>query len=223
MKTFVSLIATAGLAAAAHAGGPNLLTNASFETPDASGGDVPGAPPGWGGFNDPNTQNTSQAITAFDGIQTFKTFGPFDFIGGGTGIFQGVPASPGDLISGEVYAQHITQDALQGDNFAVFKLEFRDAGGNLAAGGLAGVDVFESPPINASSPLDEWILLGTGGVAPANTASVSAVIVQVQLGDGTGAFAGGAVYWDAASVRVVPAPGAAALGMLGLVAMRRRR
>ena len=221
MKTILALIATAGVASTAFAGGANLLTNGSFEMPDASGGDIPGDPPGWFGFNDPNTRFTTQ-FTAYEGIQSYKTFGPFDFIGGGTGIVQAAPATPGQQYDGSVWAQQVTGDTLQGGNFGVFKLEFLNSSGGLAAGGVAGVDIFESAPFNAASAVDTWIELTASGVAPAGTASVQAVIVQVQLGDGSGGFTGGAIFWDAASV-VVPAPGAAALGMLGLVAMRRRR
>ncbi|MEL7473817.1 MAG: PEP-CTERM sorting domain-containing protein [Planctomycetota bacterium] len=222
-----ALAVLAGVAGFASA--QNLLGNGSFETPDASGGDVPGAPAPWLGFNDPNTQFTTQA-EAFDGVQSLKTFGPFDFIGGGTGMVQQVPAIAGETYTGEIQALQQSGDALQGGNFGVFKLEFLDASGQFVAGlgqpagtPLAGFNVFESNAFDASSPLDAWTQLGVGGVAPAGTATVQAVIVQVQLGDGAGGFTGGAIFWDAATV-TVPAPASAALlGLGGLAAARRRR
>ncbi|MEO0482407.1 MAG: hypothetical protein AAF138_02185 [Planctomycetota bacterium] len=223
MKSKMTAAIAALTLVAGAAAAQNLLSNAGFETPDASAGDIPGAPPSWGGFNDPGTQNTTQQIS-LSGAQSFKTFGPFDFIGGGTGIFQAVPATPGETYTGRVFAQNFSGDAIQGDSFGVFKLEFLDAGGGLVGGTpLLGVNVFESAPINASSPQDQWLELGTGGIAPAGTALVQAVLVQVQLGDGAGNFVGGAIFWDDAFV-AVPAPATAAfLGLGGLAAVRRRR
>lgn len=205
----------------------NLLSNGSFEATDASGGDNPDHAD-WGSFNDPNTQFTS-ASEAFDGNQSLKTFGPFDFIGGGTGVFQQFPVTSGTAYTGEIYALQQSNDALAGDNFGVFKLEFFNANGEFALGPngevntpLLGWNVFESNAFNASSPLDTWTLLGVGGVAPSDAVTGQAVIVQVQLGDGAGNFTGGAIFWDSASV--VPAPASAALlGLGGLAAARRRR
>ncbi|MCA9257194.1 MAG: PEP-CTERM sorting domain-containing protein [Phycisphaerales bacterium] len=201
----------------------NLLSNVGFETPDASGGDVfdaPAAP--WIGFNDPGLRYTTSTV-ARTGNQSLKMFGPFDFIGGGVGAVQAVPATPGTTYTGEIWALNNSADAIQGNNFGVFKLEFLDAGFNLIPGGL-GVGFVESNPINAGTPQDQWTLLGAGGVAAAGTAWVQAVIVQVQLGDGNGAFVGGSIFWDDASVTAVPEPTTLALlGMGGIVVLRRRR
>ncbi|MEO1584161.1 MAG: PEP-CTERM sorting domain-containing protein [Planctomycetota bacterium] len=207
--------------------GQNLLTNAGFEATDASGGDNPDHAD-WLSFNDPGTQFTT-ATESFEGSQSLKTFGPFDFIGGGTGVVQPFAATAGTTYTAEIYALQQSGDALAGGNFGVFKIEFLDANGLFVAGPngegnvpLLGYNVFESNAFNSSSPQDAWTLLGTGGVAPAGTASAQAVIVQVQLGDAAGQFTGGAIFWDAASV--VPAPASAALlGLGGLAAARRRR
>ncbi|MEM6330053.1 MAG: PEP-CTERM sorting domain-containing protein [Planctomycetota bacterium] len=202
------------------------MTNGSFEAPDASGGDVsngPAAP--WVGFGDPNVRFTT-ATESFDGDQSLKTFGPFGFIGDGAGGLQSAPATPGTVYVGEIYALQQSADALQGGNFGVYKLEFLDAGGGFVGGSpILGFNVFESNPFNAMSPLDEWTLLGVGGLAPAGTASVQAVIVQVQLGDATGGIVGGAIFWDAATVIAIPEPSSfalAACGLAGVVARRRR-
>ncbi len=162
----------------------NDLANASFESPDASAGDVnnaPGAP--WIGFNDPNVRftTTEQART---GNQSVKTFGPFDFNGGGVGGLQTVPALENTPYAGSIFAYNSSADPIQGDDFGVFKFEFLDADSNLVGGDpLLGFNVLESAPITAASPQDQWIELGASGVSPPGTAFMNAVLVKVQLGD----------------------------------------
>jgi len=77
------------------------------------------------------------------------------------------------------------------------KIEFLNANFEFAAGGVFGVDIFESNPINGATPLDEWTLLGVGTApAPENTAYARAVIVKVDV-DGE---QGGSIFWDDASL-----------------------
>ena len=167
------------------------LTNGGFESPDASGGDVPGTD-AWGVFNFVYTT----AAVAHNGTQSLKTFGPFG-PGGGSGATQRLAASPGQTWVGECWALNASFDALDAVDFGVYKIEFLDAGGNLAAGGIFGVDVFESNQINGTTPLDTWTLLGVGTApAPPNTAFAQAVIVKVDV-DGTN---GGSIFWDDASL-----------------------
>ncbi len=168
------------------------LLNPGFESPDASGGDVAGTAD-WNSFN---FVFTTAAISR-SGSQSLKTFGPFG-PGGGSGCVQRVPAAPGQTWVGEIYAMNASFDPLDAVDFGVYKIEFLDAGGNLAAGGLFGVDVFESVQFNASFGTDTWTLLGVGtAAAPPNTAWAQAVIVKVDL-DGAN---GGSIFWDDASLR----------------------
>jgi len=95
------------------------------------------------------------------GTQCLKTFGPF-VQGGGSGGTQALPAAPGETWVGEIYALNSSTDPIDNVDFGVYKIEFRDASGQLAAGGLFGVDIFESNPINATTPQDTWTLLGVG-------------------------------------------------------------
>jgi hypothetical protein len=172
------------------------LLNPGFESPDASGGDVP-CTADWNCFN--NVFTTAAVFRS--GSQSVKTFGPFA-PGGGSGATQTVPAMPGDTFVGEIWAVNSSLDPLDDVDFGVYKIEFLDAAFQLAAGGIFGVDVFESNPIDGTSTLDQWVLLGVGTApAPPNTAYAQAVIVKVDV-DGA---QGGSIFWDDASLGgVVP-------------------
>ena len=163
------------------------LLNPSFESPDASGGDVVGTD-NWSTFNFVYTT----AAIARSGSQCLKTFGPFS-PGGGSGAVQALPAAPGQTWVGEIYAMNASFDPIDNVDFGVYKIEFLDVNFQLAAGGVLGVDVFESNQINGSTPLDTWTLLGVGTApAPPTTAYAQAVIVKVDV-DGT---QGGSIFWD---------------------------
>jgi hypothetical protein len=108
-------------------------------------------------------------------------------------------ALPGQTWVAEIYALNSSADPIDNVDFGVIKIEFLDAGLNLAAGGVAGVDIFESPQINASTPQDQWTLLGVGTApAPANTAYANFVIVKVDVDGGQG----GSLFWDDAVLRI---------------------
>jgi hypothetical protein len=194
----------------APGGASAQLLNGSFELPSAAGGDVPGTA-NWSTFN----QAFTTATTAHFGSQCLKTFGPF-VMAGGTGGVQALPASPGQTWVGEVWALNWTADPIDNVDFGVYKIEFLNASMQLAAGGLAGVDIFESNAISAATPPDVWTMLGVGTApAPAGTAYARAVIVKVDM-DGA---QGGSIFWDDASmyqqgVGVDGAPGPAAFELL---------
>lgn len=195
-KKSVSGFAVALIVALGAASASAQLANPGFESPDASGGDVY-CTAGWSCFNDVYT--TAGSAPARTGTQVLKVFGPFGGPGGGAGATQQVPAAEGQTWVGEIYAMNWSSDMIQGNDFGVFKIEFLNASGQLVAGGVLGVDVFESNAINAGTPLDTWTLLGVGTApAPAGTAFARAVIVKVAL-DG---FNGGSIFWDDASLRI---------------------
>lgn len=180
----ILLMGTTGVATA-------QLDNGGFESPDASGGDVPGTD-AWGSFNNVFTT----AAIARSGSQSLKTFGPFS-PGGGSGATQAVEAQPGQTWVGEIYAINSSLDPIDNVDFGVYKIEFLNANFELVAGGQAGIDVFESNAIDASAPLDEWTLLGVGTApAPDGTAYAQAVLVKVDV-DGD---QGGSIFWDDASL-----------------------
>ncbi|UCE02214.1 MAG: T9SS type A sorting domain-containing protein [Candidatus Latescibacterota bacterium] len=159
---------------------PNLLMNAGFESPDASGGDVYGTAD-WFGFND----HFTTAVVSRSGSQALKIFGPF-FPGGGAGAGQNVgAASEGDVFRASAWALNWSGDPIDPSNFAVVKIEFLDAGN-------AVIGFAESPQITSALPLDTWTEFSVEATAPMGTASVQLILVHVQLEPITG----GSVFFD---------------------------
>lgn len=213
MKLCIVGLVSAAVIGLGTAGASAQLLNPGFEMPDASAGDVPGSA-NWSSFNFVFTTST----VARTGNQSLKTFGPFAQFGG-SGAVQAVPAAPGQTWVAECWALNASFDPIDNVDFGVLKIEFLNAGFGLVAGGIAGVDVFESNQINGSTPMDVWTLLGVGTApAPAGTAYANIVLVKVDL-DGA---QGGSIFWD--DVTATPTPGSLALlGLGGLGLMRRRR
>ena len=188
----------------------NLLTNPSFESPNASGGDVPGST-GWGSFN---FAFTTTSVTPHSGTQTMKTFGPF-FQFGGSGVVQGgFAASPGQTWDANAFLRNDTSDPLQGANFATVQLQFLDAASNV-------LTTFESPHLTAASPTNTWINEDAQGIAPPNTVTAQIVLVHVQLNN---PVTGGSAFFDDASLSVPEPASAAAVALIGFagVGLRRR-
>jgi hypothetical protein len=168
-----------------------VLLNPGFESPDASGGDVPGTA-NWDTFN----QVYTTATTSHSGSQCLKTFGPFQ-PGGGTGARQILNASFGQTWVGEIWALNWSTDPIDNVDFGVLKIEFLNSSFQFVAGGLVGVDIFESNPISGATPRDVWTKLGVGTApAPPNTRYARIVLVKVDV-DGA---QGGSIFWDDAIV-----------------------
>ena len=208
MRTFKAMAAVTVLgcllaASNAHA---VVLANPGFEL----GVDGPGAT-GWGGFNDHFTSSDF----AETGFKSLKVFGPF-FHGGGAGVVQGgFAASAGQSWTAAASIFSPTTDFVGVNNFAITKLEFLNAGNSV-------IGAFESTHFNQASPANTWVPKSVTGVAPAGTASAQIVLVHVQLDP----VDGGAVFYDNASLALIPEPTTAALGSiaaLGIALVARRR
>ena len=210
-RTLLVAVATAsfmalGLTSRASA----ALVNPSFESPDASAGDVNGST-GWGGFNFFLTTATQHNT----GAQSLKLFGDFT-TGGASGANQSIPATPGTSYTASAFALDATADPLQGNNFGVLQLIF------LNASNAAIQPATESVHFTAASPKDVWTPLTATAVAPAGTVSAEIQLLHVQLNS---PVTGGSVFYDDAALgATVPEPATVgALGLVGLTSLLARR
>ncbi|MGD8583361.1 MAG: family 16 glycosylhydrolase, partial [Gammaproteobacteria bacterium] len=193
-------------------GGSNLLTNDSFELPDASVGDAY-CSGSWNCFNE--TYTTSNTInnnppgsfynpTALSGTQLLKQYGT------DAGAFQDVAANPGDIVDAQVFAMN-----WNGDNFNnIFLLQIfaLDASGNNISGGFtplaqvsAGSDaivggVFDYVLAGTDGGNDfDWTQMDVSAVMPAGTASARIQLIHILEASTSN---GGAIFLDDASLIV---------------------
>lgn len=128
------------------------------------------------------------------GEYSLKMFGQFS---GGTsvsGAFQDFAVAPGQSASASVYGMTASFDALQGDNFAILKLIYRDSANN----DLVAV---ESQRITANTPADIYQQLTAAlGPAPVGTDHGSIFLLIVQ--PDTTPFAGGSAFFDDVALTV---------------------
>lgn len=200
----------------------NLLTNASFEMPDASAGDVgPTFPCGgsegtfgaWNYFNcNFVTSNTFMPggsfvnPTAHSGDQVLKQFGV------DAGAFQDAVSNPGDSIVASVYAMN-----WNGDNFNnIFLLQIfaLDSSGNNISGGFTPLAQVAAGSNEIGGIFDyvlfgtdggnqyDWTLMEVSAVAPAGTASTRIQLIHILESSTPNS---GAIFLDDASLTVMPA------------------
>ena len=184
----------------------NLLANPDFE----SGLD------GWTAFG----AASSDAAYHQSGSYALKEFGNWWSTWDATGVYQNLPASPGQLWTVQAYGLDPSSDAISGanQNFALLKIVWLDstgqalqplAGPGAVFGSSAGI---ESAHLDNTTPLDTWQLLTASGVAPEGT-------VTAQIFGGLflqPAWEGGSLWFDNESATAVAAPEPASLALLGL-------
>jgi len=210
----------------------NLLTNASFETPDASSGDVAGSSD-WTPYNDVYTNDGAATLTgpaAYDGDQSLKMF---DGSGATSFAYQSVAVTPG-----QAYKLSARVINWAGDPFislGLMGLTFWDGPDGSNGGAKLGpaydvyvestpTPVLHDPSVYLPSAIDGvngvgWTEISVQGIAPSVTQSAS-VFLQI-IGPSSGAL-----YWDSVTLEAVPIPAAVWLfgsGLLGLVGIARRR
>lgn len=141
--------------------------------------------------DDPNYQE------AFDGDALGKIFGNFDGNPqSDSGIYQIVPANPGEEWKASINFLHRTDDAVAGANIGVLVLSWQNAGGEISSDAKVILD--------ANSELDLWMYDEVTGVAPAGTTSVGYYLLFIQFTDDDYPFgAPGAMFFDLAALELV--------------------
>lgn len=188
------------------------LSNPGFDAQNAASGDIsPGA--GWFGFN---YAFVTQSVPAHSAPNTLKAFGPY-YATGVSGAYQGdFPASAGQVWRASAWARIDSSEPMDPANLAQVSLTFLPDP-NFTGG-------VPSPPITtATLPLDTWQEFSAVGVAPPGTTSVRIQLMHVQLSPSA---SNGSVFFDDASLQLVPEPTSAVLfgiGWFGCFWLGRRR
>ena len=209
------------------------LSNAGFESGDATGGNFYGAAD-WTVFENVFTNATDGpgfGPVSHDagGTQSLTMYGPF-FPGGASGAFQSTAVNAGDQVTLEAWAMNWVGDQLQ--NLAIVQLSFWDGangtGNNLGSFEVTG-DAFGTADVllevQDGAEVSDWSQMLVSAVAPAGTVSAQAFLLHIQTAEPC--CAGGSIFYDDVSITTsaVPVPAAAWLfgsALLGLMGISRR-
>ncbi len=184
-----------------------LLTNAGFEAPDASAGDVY-CSAGWQCFNAGNfTNNTAGPgfgpVSHDTGTQSLKQFGV------DSGAFQTIAAVPGTPYVASVWAMNWAGDPL--NNLGIVQLTFWD-GPNGTGNQLAAFEDFVDPnddnvniylPEQDGAETTDWTQVTVSGTAPPSAVSAKLLLLHVLTPPAPGS---GTVRWDDARLSGATAP-----------------
>ncbi|MGB5398425.1 MAG: hypothetical protein WBN96_14860, partial [Gammaproteobacteria bacterium] len=194
----------------------SALVNTTFETDDASTGNVAGAT-GWDTFEFVFTNNTAGpgfGPVSHDagGFQSLTMYGPFTF-DSASGAYQ----ADDSVVAGKTYTAtaHVMNwdgDNLAPDNIGIFQLSFWNAaGGQLGGGTRLGVTelIVDASndgnriylPGQDGADISDWTELSMTEVAPAGTVSAELFLLHIQLSTPA---AGGSIFWDDVSLKPVP-------------------
>ena len=217
--TCLAATAAVGLLLVASNASANLLTNGSFEEPNAFPGNI--AVTGWDlefqtfavwadGTAD---QNGNFGPLAQDGNQIAKNFAD------GARVEQEVAVVGGLSTTLSTYIMNWQFDALVNNGQALLQLIFKDSGGGSVGDTSLFYGVDDGLTQQPGDNVDQWTQISITELAPATAVSAFARLQFIPDG-------GGAMYWDSASLTQVPVPAAVWLfgsGLLGLVGVARRR
>lgn len=207
MKKAASLLSIVCLAAGI-ANAQNLLVNGDFNTPNSAGPNpapAPWATWSWPDWNNAWANQQNDALS-FDG-SPYMAVGNGNGSGYSVGLYQIVGATAGATYTLSVESGAQAWWRPEGE----MRLTFLDAANDvLAQNTLVTVDP------NSWSGYDQgqaWSLFSLTETAPANTTQAKAEFVM--NGGGVAAWGGGTVWFDNASLTMVPEPGTLALASLG--------
>jgi hypothetical protein len=163
------------------------LANPSFEVPGTSTI-----------FDQWTNFENAEAWFAFarSGAVSVKVFGNGSGQFNAAGVFQALPATPGQSFEGSAYWRNDSSDPIQGDNFGVVNIEWKDSGGNTIS-----VDTAQAG--NAGSPQNVWTQSVVTGTAPAGTVAARLVLLHLQ----GPAQQPGAIFFDDANLQQVNVTG----------------
>jgi hypothetical protein len=213
MKKLLLLpLASLGLFAGS-ASAANLLVNPDFETGTLAGWTVNGGVIGQPGIGAQSGAFSTLLTTPGNGVPE---------------INQSFSATAGQEFNYSGYMM-TTAPLPTGASFGLLKIVFRDAGNvdlqvtQAAIGTIVGPSFpgVETAQVNSNSAIDTWFFLEAQATAPANTATVLFLALDVEFNGGNHP-----VYVDNLQASLVPEPGSAAIAVLGglsLLARRRRR
>jgi beta-glucanase (GH16 family) len=199
-----------------------LLTNGTFEIPDAFPGAISGAP-GWTTFESVFTKATVDQFNNFGpvshdagGTQFLTMFGPFSNQAGAnaSGAFQSVDAVPGADYVASVWVMNWQPDALM--NLGIVELTFWDGpngtGTQLASPPQVLVDADPATGNLTLAPQDgadvsDWTQISISATAPPGTVSAKVFLLHIQIGGPNCPRVGliddclpGSIFWDDASL-----------------------
>jgi beta-glucanase (GH16 family) len=156
----------------------SVLLNPSFEL---SGTSTPLA--SWQSFG--NTAQTATLPTS--GTKTARAFGSAGAGPTYNGVYQDLPATPGQVWSASVFASHTAATRLISGNQAFVKIEWNNSANQL-------ISSQQTLALSDTSPLDTPIRTTLQATAPAGTAYARLTLILVQTGTGSGS-----VYFDDAT------------------------
>ncbi|MBK9120552.1 MAG: hypothetical protein IPM18_13280 [Phycisphaerales bacterium] len=179
--------------------GSVVLRNAGFEEASA-----------WVAFGNAYEAPAPIEVPPRSGAAAAKMFGAFP---GPSGLFQDLPTQPGQTVTFSAFAYAPSFDPIAATgNQAQLRIEWRDA---TAANVLSIVQIVVLDPAAPEFVQDTWVQGTLSATAPAGAA-----VARVLLWFDQPAFAGGAVWWDDASVQT-SGPGATDLSQFALTATAR--
>ncbi|MGB5338947.1 MAG: family 16 glycosylhydrolase, partial [Gammaproteobacteria bacterium] len=201
------ITALCGTSTGGGGGGTNALSNAGFELPDASSGDLGDCVsdigmPDWSTSNcnfvsSNNNPSEILAPQAHEAAQVLRQYGDNAL------AYQDVPAAPGQMVTASAWAMSwdggiFNPGQVPFDNLALLQIIFLD--NNEDPIGSAAEDSADSSRLTPQDGADisDWTLMEVSAEAPPGTASA-----RVQLKhELSGGSATAPVYWDDASLTV---------------------